>query len=382
VRFVTGLVWLFVALIAMIVLPAVAATKGASTGAGGSADDGDGPKPAASPVIIHFRQPVVFTLSLGKDATTNAEVAVAVAARMKRNDDGSARQTTFVPEGGWGLNDFLEQCKEDPYTTLGAIIVLPSTFESRADNYLLMIRSVSTLQFNALVATCNPISVLVPAASPAPPGAQTGRAGASPPSMPSLTPMPSPTGTLIVGDAGVDWVSDTAVGTYGRSVIQFTPLAVLTSVYLAFAPQRLYQTVGTRVFPTPNPIPAGGAQNSVVTTTQTTLNPTGTATLQNSVVNTVGVAELLFGRSAGIEHFTMHAAEDAATRFVKTQFQSKCDGWGKPQTVPSASPNASPAPAPTPTALPSAWFNRTPAPVGPVDLRSAPAASPAAFCSW
>jgi hypothetical protein len=192
---------------------------------------------------------------------------------------------------------------------MGAFIVLPAVYETKNDNYLLMIRSTATLGFNIMVATCGP------------------------------------------SEASIDWVSDESRGVYGRSVIQFLPLAVLTSVYLAFAPQRLFQTVATRVLPTPNPLPPYGAQNSVVTTSQTTLNPTGTASLQNSVVSAVGIASLLFGRQGGTDHFEVHAAEDVATNFFRNQLLRKCPNWN---ATPSPAATARPADLPTPAA-PCGW---------------------------
>jgi hypothetical protein len=346
----------------------IAAIAGLPAGASVSGDPkpspsgGDtAPKDKASPPVwIGFNEHVVFTLALGKDPTTNTEIAVALAKRMKRNDDGSQRLTTFVPEGGWSLDDFLEQCKNDSEHTMGAVIVLPPTFETRNDNYLVMVRSAATLQFNAMVATCNPAK-----------------------------PDPMASDKTVLGRAGVDWVSDTVSGQYGRSVIQFLPLAVLTSVYLAFAPQRLYQSVATRTYPAPNPVPAGGYQSSVQTESQTTLNPTGTASLQNSVVGAVGIGELLFGRQASVEHFTVRAAEDAATNFVANEFRTQCAGWGKRDLTGFPDPKKTPKPSPTPTP----WLGRVDATATPIpnpppamsEGTATPAAAvtaPPSFCSW
>jgi hypothetical protein len=251
-------------------------------------------------------------LSLGKDVTTNTDIAVSLAAQLQRhNPNGTPRGTMFVPEGAWTLDDFLQQCAEDPEGTLGAFLVLPSTYESKNDNYLVMIRSTATMGFNTMVATCNPDKK----------------------------------------EASVDWVADESKGVYGRSVIQFLPFAVLTSVYLAFAAQRLFQTVATRVFPTPNPLPPSGAQNSVVTTTQTTLNASGTGSLQNSVVQEAGIAALLFGRQGTPEHFGVHAAEDVVTQFFLKQLLVRCPSWN---ATPSPSATTPPADQPTP-APPCGW---------------------------
>jgi hypothetical protein len=280
----------------VLVLASLAAVVAAGPTAAGADQPAPSPSAPASPPArtaapawIAFKDPVVFVLSLGKDVTTNAEVSVALAKTLKRNDDGiTKRPTTFVPEGSWGLAEFLEQCKEDPDHTRGAFIVLPPSYESKTENFLIAIRSSATIQFNTMVATCNTAKA-VPA---------------------------------------VDWVSDTSTGVYGRSQIQFLPLAVLTSVYLAFAPQRLYQTATSQVYPTHTPIPKGGEQTGVVTTSSTTLNPAGTASLQNSVVGAVGFASLLFGRQASADHDTVHAAEDAAAKFVRDELKKNCPDWG------------------------------------------------------
>jgi hypothetical protein len=313
-RFITGFLVLLIAWNAAAGLPAAGA-QGEPKPGGSESGPAASPTPKATPASIAFREKVVFTLALGKDATINTDIAVALAKKLRFNDLGKVRTNAakFVPEGTWGLEEFLEQCKTDVNHTLGAVIVLPSTYEAKNDNYLVMIRSTTTVEFNTMVATCTNAD--------------------------SQTP-------------GVDWVADTSSGVYGRSVIQFLPLAVLTSVYLAFAPQRLFQTVATRVFPTPNPLPAFGAQTSVATTSQTTLNPSGTASLQGSVVNAVGIAALQFGRQGPTEHFTVHAADDAARDFLR-QVKIRCPNWGAtPLPVPATASATATDPASVATPSP------------------------------
>jgi hypothetical protein len=187
----------------------------------------------------------------------------------------------------------------------------------------------------------------------------------------------------------VGWVSGVAEGNYGHSEIQFLPLAALTSVYLAFAPQRVYQTVSNRVIPTPNPLPPGGFTNSISTTQSTTLNSSSTATLQNNVVSAAGIAALLFGRGGSSEHFTVHAAEDAAADFVQNQLQIRCPGWrgAKLPPTPVASPTAAPIAEPATSDGVAAAEKQLglPADAGPgvVPATPAPVAlSTPAFCSW
>lgn len=299
------------------------ATTGDSSGSGSPAGGGGQKTPlptikfaipdaAGSPGAT---QKVVFVLSLGADAATNADITDALADNLKSGRTPNLwtgnlnvqRKTAFVPEGAWGLAEFLNECAEYPESTAGAFIVMPSSYESRSDNYLFVIRTDSRLQFNTLIATCAAKAAPQKEAEPTP------ASSASP---------------IMVGNAQVEFASTTATGEYGHSVIQFLPLAVLTSIYLAFAPQRLTQTIVSRAFPTPNPLPAFGAQTSIQTENQTTLNSSGTATLQNNVVSAVGIAQLLFGRQGSTDHYTVHAAEDAAVKFINTNVRTVCRNWG------------------------------------------------------
>jgi hypothetical protein len=292
------------------------------------------PDPAGGP------QKVVFVLSLGADASTNADITDTLADNLKSGRTPNLwtgnlpvqRKMAFVPEGSWGLAEFLNQCAEYPESTAGAFIVMPASYESKNDNYLFVIRTDSRLQFNTLIATCaaKPAPPKEAEPTPAPERRHDHRgwwqdAGAS------VEPSPTPASAaapVMVGNAQVEFASTTATGEYGHSVIQFLPLAVLTSIYLAFAPQRLTQSLVTRAFPVPSPLPPYGAQTQVQTENQTTLNSSGTATLQNNVVSAVGIAQLLFGRQGSTDHYTVHAAEDAAVKFINTNLRTVCRNWG------------------------------------------------------
>jgi hypothetical protein len=213
------------------------------------------------------------------------------------------------------LDDFINQCKKEPEHVKGAFVVLPSSFESRNDNYLIMIRNTSTIQYAGLALSC------------AAAGSVTN----------AHTDQPHD-----LGATKVEWVSGAVRGDYGHSEIQFLPLAAMTSIYLAFAPQRVYQTTTTHVFPVPpTPLPAAGYDSTVQTVNSSTLNSSGTASLQTNVVNAAGVAALLFGRGGTTEHFTVHAAEAAADDFVDHQLKSTCKNWDD-------GPAADPGPTPDP----------------------------------
>jgi len=220
---------------------------------------------------------------------------VALASQLKRSDSAQRTKALVVPEGTWGLGNFIEQCKEDPNPhTLGAFIVLPPSLSTQKDNYLFLIRSSATLSFNVMAAVCKED-----------------------------------------GTADVEWESNTQTGRYGRSVIQFLPFAILTSIYLAFVPQRTFQNTTVTAYPTPNPLPPGGARSSVQTLSSSVINSSGTAALQNNVVGAVGLESLLVGREGAPDNFTAHAAADAARDFVRA-LRDECDG----------EPGAGRAPAP------------------------------------
>jgi hypothetical protein len=279
------------------------------------------PSPPAekpTPPPLTFDLPVVFTFGLSPDATLNAKVAVALADHLRPADDSDpavksmALKSAFVvPEGTWTLNDFENQCNWDPEHTIGAYILVPPALGSEDLNYLVWIRTNETIKFNAIIARCSRESLaLLPfGATKGPPGPVT-----------------------------VDWVSNTATGEFGRSALQFLPFAVLTSVYLAFAPSRTYATTQNRVYPVPTPLPHGGAQNSQQTQESSTINASGTGTLQNNVVNAVGLEQLAFGRRGTPDFLVMRAAEDAAGKLVIKRYQF-CN---------TRPPSSVPAPLPSP----------------------------------
>jgi hypothetical protein len=246
------------------------------------------PAPSASSTakpqaMIRFRQPALFVFSVGKDAATNERVSVAMA-----NELGKALKFPVVPEGDWDLSDYLQQCLRDP-STKGAFIVLPPAAGEKKDDWLVLVRDAVSVEFNAMISEC-----------PHPAGPD------------ELTPAPE-----------VAWVAETVTGEYGRSVANFLPFAVLTSVYLAFLPQRTYQTTTTRVLPTPNPIPPGGSNSNIQTINSSVLNASGTSALQNSVVSSVAAATLNLGRQGDVNHLSLHAAEAAAWDFLGL-LQSHC----------------------------------------------------------
>jgi hypothetical protein len=252
----------------------------------------------------------VFALALGSDPGTDARIAVALAARLKakaRTDLGlPVKNAWIVPEGSWTLADYLQQCAQDPHTR-GAFIVLPPSSGVGTDNWIVLLQNTTTVTFSVLVAQCDH-----GAAAPVPDGV-----AGPPPS--SSAPRPG-------DNASVVWASEPATGKFGRSQVQIFPLAVLTSMYLAFAPQRTYQTTTTVAYATPNPLPSGGARTNVQTLQGSVIDGSGAGTLQNNVLGAFsgnGIGSTI-GVAANPDFHTVHAADDAIGHLLSEQLDKFC----------------------------------------------------------
>jgi hypothetical protein len=274
------------------------------------------PAPTAAPAVktpdptIRYARDVVFTIALGTDPSTDARIAVALATRLKaraRTDLGlPVKNAWIVPEGNWGLADYLQQCAQDPHT-LGAFIVLPPSSGVATNNWIVLLENTTTVTFSIIVAQCDH--------SGSPPVAD-GVAGAPP-----TSPTPRP------GDnASVVWASDPATGKFGRSQIEIFPLAVLTSIYLAFAPQRTYQTTSTVAYPAPNPLPSNGARTNVQTLQGTVLDGQGSGAVQNNVLGAFSGNGLgsTIGAAANPDYHLVHAADDAIGHLLTRQLDVYC----------------------------------------------------------
>jgi hypothetical protein len=290
------------------------------------AKSGDVPKP-----MIKFEHPVVFTMAIG-DPATNGKIAQLMANRLRENgkrNAGPVRSDAWiVPQGQWSLGDYLDQCKRDAGHTRGAFIVLPPSSSNSQENYIALLRTSTDVTLSIMVAECH-----ATAAAPVP-------SGAAPPAVVASAPD---------GETSVVWASYAQSGKFGRSQIEFFPLAVLTSVYLAFSPQRTYQTTTTTVYPTFAPIPPGGERTSVQTQQSNVLNPSGTAGLQGNVLGAFagnGLGSTIGGQS-GPEAQGVRAADDAIGHLLTEQLNRVCNGpqtQPQPNGPPSLSPMAMPAP--------------------------------------
>jgi hypothetical protein len=279
------------------------------------ADAQNAPGTGAAPVktpdpTIRFAHDVVFTIVLGSDTPTDSKIAVALAARLKskaRNDLGlPVKNAWIVPEGSWSLADYLQQCAQDSHTQ-GAFIVLPPSSAAASDNWIVLLQNTTTVSFSIMIAQCDH--------SGSPPVADW-VAGPPPPS-----PAPRP------GDnASVVWVSNPSKGKFGRSQVEIFPLAVLTSIYLAFAPQRTYQTTTTVAYPAPNPLPSNGARTNVQTLQGSVLDGQGAGAVQNNVLGAFSGNGLgsTIGAAGNPDFHTIHAADDAIGHLLNEQLDTYC----------------------------------------------------------
>jgi hypothetical protein len=280
--------------------------------------------------MIKFEHPVVFTMAIG-DPATNGKIAVLMANRLRENgkrNAGPVRSDAWiVPQGQWSLGDYLDQCKRDSSHTRGAFIVLPPASSNSSENYIALLRSSTDVTLSIMVAECH-----AAAAAPAPSAAA-----------------PAAVAPAADGETSVVWASYAQSGKYGRTQIEFFPLAVLTSVYLAFSPQRTYQTTTTSVYPTIAPIPAGGERTSVQTQQSNVLNPSGTAGLQGNVLTAFAGNGLgsTIGGNTGPEVQAVRAADDAIGHLLNEQLNRVCaapQAPPQPNAPPSLPPMALPAP--------------------------------------
>ena len=300
-------------IIALFAILAVTAVSGLGQTAGTKSD-----------TTMTYDRPAVFLLALGTDTATASKIANSLAHRLTqmsidlqasrlskahynpkkvRWEDTTGLHTWFVPEGDWSVADYLQQCQNDEPHTLGAYIVLPPTKIDQADNYIAIQRTKTTVSFSLLIAKCVPHRAAP--ASPAPEAAA--KATATPqvavdvvsPSDGSrrteidvniselVAPSPTPAATKPPGgDSRVVLVSDPVNGVAGRTQFEFFPLAMLTTIYLAFAPQKAFsETTTTSFAPPPTPIAINGYRSSVTNGSTNTINPSNTSGLQGNILN-------------------------------------------------------------------------------------------------
>jgi hypothetical protein len=253
----------------------------------------------AADLSMHFQHDVVFTISLGTDTPTGAKIATSLAQRLREKSRLGAglpvKNAWIIPEGGWNLTNYLQQCAADPHT-LGAFIVLPPSSAQSQLNFIVMLENTTTASFSVMIAACDH------------------GAGRS---------------AKLGDNTSVVWASDPATGKYERSQVEIFPLAILTSVYLAFAPQRTYQTVTTNVFPTVAPIPATGERTNVVTTNSSVLNSQSSGQVQSNVVSAFagtagGGLGSTIGAGGGVDLHITHAADDAIGHLLNDQLDPFC----------------------------------------------------------
>jgi len=273
------------------------------------AGPGTAPAPAATVVAvptrppdltIHFQHDVVFAISLGTDTATGAKIATSFAQRLR--DKSRLKDTRLpvhdawiIPQGGWSLANYLQQCAEDPHTR-GAFIVLPPSSAQAQLNWIVLLQNTTTTSFSVMIAVCDHT------------GPRLARLG---------------------DNSSVVWASDPTTGKYGRSQVEIFPLAILTSVYLAFAPQKTYQTTTTVVYPTVAPIPATGERSNVATLVSSVQNGQSAGAIQSNVVTAFagtagGGLGSTIGAGGGVDLHLTHAADDAIGHLLDEQLDPYC----------------------------------------------------------
>lgn len=302
---------LHVALTAFVVTAGLTATADSQGNPGAGAAAAPAPAAAARTPdpTIRYAHPVVFVLSLGTDNATGSRIATALAARLRAKDRTDpklpVKNAWVVPQGSWLLGDYLQQCARDP-NTLGAFIVLPPSTAQSSVNWIVLLETRTAAQFSVMVAACDHSATAAPATAGEP--------------APTMSPG---------ANTEVVWASDPVAGKAGRSQVEIFPISILTSIYLAFAPQRQYQTVTNQVYPTTVPIPKGGERTSVATTNQTTLNGQGAGSIQNGIVtafagsNGGGLGSTI-GAGASVDWHVLHAADDAMGHLLADQLDPFC----------------------------------------------------------
>jgi hypothetical protein len=198
-------------------------------------------EPGPNLSVLHYAEPVIYTLSLSNDSTANARIATALAHQMNRLYQNPH---LFIPApAGWGLNDFLNQCAQDK-STRGAVLVMPPSIVSGTQGHVLFRTSYSDVGLFAMATNCDQTS-----------------------------------------NSTVVWRSE--FHSNGSTAVTYTffyPLLAALALYVAIAPTKAYATTTTHPFPAPTKIPSNGYISGVQQQTTTTINGSGTSSITSGLV--------------------------------------------------------------------------------------------------
>jgi len=281
------------------------------------------------PVLIPISGPfhTIFVLGTGGDPSIRGKLIASFVEEFQLQQYGLANDAWLIPEPDWTASDFVNQCSKDWQHTDGALVIGYVASATWARDELLRRRSWTELQANAMYAEC------------------------SPPKIVSVTP------TRVLGRANIETAKPAAVAYtwhsrlwggsgYTNTDTKLAALSILLSLgsaYLTFSPSKTATSVSTRIFPTPAPLPPVGVLSSVVTTTQSVTNPSGsfgsiaTGLLGQSLLYTQSITAIPSG-----DNQLWDAAYNAARSIIA---EMNCP---KPPPSPPPSPLASPLPSPTP----------------------------------
>jgi hypothetical protein len=215
-----------------------------------SAQDAPSANAATSHPVLHYGEPVIYTLSLSQDQIANARITNALARDLNRLYQNPH---LFMPApNGWTINDFINQCNQDRGGTRGAVIVMPPSIVAGVQGHVLYRTSYADVGLYTIAANCDQAA----------------------------------TSTVV-------WRSEYHTSSSSAATYTFFyPLLVALSLYVAIAPTKAYATTTTFTHPAPtnapsappSPTPRNGYISGVQTQTTTTINGSGTSGITNGLV--------------------------------------------------------------------------------------------------
>ena len=252
--------------------PAGAANPGANGGTPGLG--GGNPAPAPTPVawpVFDFAipgstgsTPALVTMAVGNDVATNATAAALLAAELQRKfapdpaQDGfllfrdhnahSLVSKSVVIPTTFSFADLEKQCEN--HTIEGAYVVLPGALYNASENYFLFTHTWTRASLATIAIAC-----------------------------PEVWTVTTP--------AHVVWASTVKDGQSNHTDVSVLPFVFLASLYSVLVPSKTLTTAATRAYPTSAPLPAGGQQTQVQSTTSSVSNPSAAAAPANALIGLV-----------------------------------------------------------------------------------------------
>jgi hypothetical protein len=284
-------------------------------------------------------QKALFVLANTSDGDTRGKVVASLASALA--NDAFIDSARIVAEPNWTLKDFVDQCNALPGGVEGAFIVNLAAVSPGQYQGWFFIRSYVEVAGNVLYAECTSEGV----------------------------------GPKLKGVAAYTWASNVEDQAFERSQPNYLPtmsaLFTIATAYIAFAPSKSNQSVSTRVFRTPSPIPPSGAVSNVTTTTSSQTNPASQASGINTVTGALAgyaiaapnatppppssalswnaIDRLVYDLVSAIG---CHNSRDNTSERRPTQFGPASPVCATPTPAGTFNPQPSPSPVSTPTHVP------------------------------